>query len=350
LIERARMSSPDNTIFIATRGSALALAQANLVLAQCRTAFPKLSFDLKIIKTTGDKLQTASLAQEGKTLPKGLFTRELEVALLKHRADLAVHSLKDLPTELPAGLKLGAVGKRADVRDVLIYRDADFLRAAEADKAAAEWVPGQSTRRGFKPGLAVKDLPAGAVVATSSTRRKAQLLLLNPLLKLPDIRGNVVTRLQKLAERAELDATVLALAGLARLNFSVTPEGLLKGDAVPDGLLATVLETDVMLPCVGQGALGIEVREGDERIATICERLNHFNTLQCVTAERAFLAAMGGGCQSPVAAYAEVAGSHVRMRALSLANGPARRAEAKRPLKEAVELGQQLAAELNHLK
>src|SRR3974377_226767 len=126
-------------IAIATRGSALALAQANSVLAQCRAAFPKLSFELKIIKTTGDKLQTASLAQEGKTLPKGLFTKELEVALLKHRADIAVHSLKDLPTELPAGLKLGAVGKRADVRDVLIYRDEAWLRAVEADKNAVDW-------------------------------------------------------------------------------------------------------------------------------------------------------------------------------------------------------------------
>jgi porphobilinogen deaminase len=336
----------DILITLATRGSALALAQANLVMAQCRAAFPKLSFELKIIKTTGDKLQTASLAQEGKALPKGLFTKELEVALLKHRADLAVHSLKDLPTELPAGLKLGAVGKRADVRDVLIYRDADYLRAAEADKDAAEWSPGQSARRGFKPGLAVQDLPAGAVVATSSTRRKAQLLTLNPGLKAPDIRGNVVTRMQKLAERAELDATVLALAGLTRLNFRVTPACHLEGDAVPDGLLATVLDTEVMLPCVGQGAVGIEVRESDERIAAICERLNHFNTRQCVIAERAFLAAMGGGCQSPVAAYAEVVGSQLQMRALSFVGGPLRRARAKRPVKEAVELGQQLAAEL----
>src|SRR6476646_9347047 len=109
-------------LFIATRGSALALAQANTVAAQCRATFPKLRFELKIIKTTGDKLQTASLAQEGKTLPKGLFTKELEVALLKHKADISVHSLKDLPTELPSGLKLGAAGKRADVRDVLIHR------------------------------------------------------------------------------------------------------------------------------------------------------------------------------------------------------------------------------------
>jgi porphobilinogen deaminase len=337
---------PSPPITLATRGSALALAQAHLVLAQCRAAFPKLSFELKIIKTTGDKLQSASLAQEGKSLPKGLFTKELEVALLKHRADLAVHSLKDLPTELPAGLALGAVGKRADVRDVLIYRDADYLRAAEADKAAAEWTPGQSARRGFKSALSVKDLPAGAVVATSSTRRKAQLLTLNPGLKVPDIRGNVVTRMQKLAERAELDATVLALAGLARLNFHITPEGRLAGDAVPDGLLATVLETDVMLPCVGQGAVGIEVRESDERIAAICERLNHFNTRQCVIAERAFLSAMGGGCQSPVAAYAEVIGNQLQMRALSFASGPVRRAQARRPIKEAAELGQLLAAEL----
>src|SRR5512144_2157907 len=160
---------PSQPIFIATRGSALALAQANAVLAQCRAAFPKLGFDLKIIKTTGDKLQTASLAQEGKSLPKGLFTKELEVALLKHRADLAVHSLKDLPTELPGGLKLGAVGKRADVRDVLIYRDAAFLEDSKLktqNSKLADWSPGHSERRGFAPKLALKDLPAGSVVAT----------------------------------------------------------------------------------------------------------------------------------------------------------------------------------------
>jgi len=337
---------PNLPISIATRGSALALAQANMVLAQCRAAFPKLTFELKIIKTTGDKLQTASLAQESKTLPKGLFTKELEVALLKHKADLAVHSLKDLPTDLPAGLKLGAVGKRADVRDVLIYRDATFLRAAEVDRASAEWSPGQSARRGFEPKLKLKDLPEGAVVATSSTRRRAQLLTHHPGLQVPDIRGNVVTRMQKLAVKPELDATVLALAGITRLSFRVTPEGRLEGDAVPDGLLATVLETDVMLPCVGQGAIGIEVREADERIATLCERLNHFNTLQCVTAERAFLAAMGGGCQSPVAAHAQVVGDKLRMQALSFAPGPPRRPQAARPLKEPAELGQQLAAEL----
>jgi porphobilinogen deaminase len=337
---------PTPPILIATRGSALALAQANMVLAQCRAAFPKLTFELKIIKTTGDKLQTASLAQEGQSLPKGLFTKELEVALLKHRADLAVHSLKDLPTELPAGLCLGAVGKRADVRDVLLYRDATYLNAAEANRESPEWSPGQSARRGFSPNLRISDLPSGAVVATSSTRRRAQLLAHNPGLKSPDIRGNVVTRMRKLAEKPELDAMVLALAGLSRLNFRVTPEGKLEGDAVPDGLLATVLDVDVMLPCVGQGAIGIEIREGDERIATICERLNHYNTLQSVTAERAFLSAMGGGCQSPVAAYAQVAGEKLRMKALSFASGPVRRGEGTRPLKEAAELGKALADEL----
>src|SRR5207249_2002463 len=134
----------DTLITIATRGSALALAQANLVLAQGRQAFPKFAFELKIIKTTGDRLQTASMAQEGKTLPKGLFTKELEVALLNRQADLAVHSLKDLPTELPSGLKLGAVGERADVRDVLIYRNAEYL--AEANQNPADWSPDRSAR------------------------------------------------------------------------------------------------------------------------------------------------------------------------------------------------------------
>ena len=334
---------PENRpIIIATRGSALALAQANAVLAQCRTAFPRLKFELKIIKTTGDKLQKASLAKEGESLPKGLFTKELEVALLKHHADLAVHSLKDLPTELPAGLKLGAVGKRADVRDVLIYRDAEYLRLEEAKKSPAEWAPGQSERRGFKPKLAIEDLPQDAAVGTSSTRRKSQLLAHRSDLKVVEIRGNVVTRIEKLAEHAELDAIVLAAAGLERLNFQVTTKGQLQGDAVPDGLLATILEPEVMLPCVGQGALGIETREEDGRIAAICERLNHFNTHQCVTAERAFLAGMGGGCQSPVAAYAEIIGDKIHLRALSFQGEAVRRGEAKRQIKEASVWGNSL--------
>src|SRR5881296_1709662 len=143
------MSTVARPIVIATRGSAVALAQANFVFDQCRAAFPKLKFEIKIVKTTGDKLQRVSLARPAESLPKGLFTKELESALLKHQADLAVHSLKDLPTELPAGLRLGAVSKRADVRDVLIYRDEEYLREAVTEKNPADWSPGQSSRRGF---------------------------------------------------------------------------------------------------------------------------------------------------------------------------------------------------------
>ena len=335
----------ERPIIVCSRGSALALAQANMILAQCRAAFPKLQFELKILKTTGDKLQTASMSKTDPSLPKGLFTKELEVALVKGNADLAVHSLKDLPTELPMGLMLAATPKRADVRDVLIYRDAEYIANPE-NHLKEDWTPGQSALRGFKPLTKLKDFPKGATVATSSTRRKAQLLAARPDLNCVEIRGNVTTRMQKVADRAELDATVLALAGITRLNFTITPEGKLHGDAVPDGLLATVLDVDVMLPCVGQGAIGIEIRADDERIAKICERLNHFNTFQCVTAERAFLRGMGGGCQSPVGAYAEVVDDKIRMRAVSFVSG-VRRTEAKRSVKEAAELGEQIAAELH---
>ncbi|HKI72385.1 MAG TPA: hydroxymethylbilane synthase [Verrucomicrobiae bacterium] len=340
------MSFAPRPIIIATRGSALALAQANLVFDQCRAAFPKLKFEIKIIRTTGDKLQTASLASPSESLPKGLFTRELEVALLKSRADLAVHSLKDLPTELPVGLKLGAVSKRVDVRDALICRDAEHRGAEEAETAVTRRMSRPPQRRGFKAKISLRDLPQGATIATSSTRRKAQLLANRPDLNVVEIRGNVVTRLQKLHDQAEIDAVVLAAAGLERLSFRITSEGRLQGDAVPDGLLATVLEPEIMLPCVGQGALGIEIRENDGRVAVICERLDHFNTRQCVAAERAFLGAMGGGCQSPIAAYAEVVGDQVRLRVVSFQGGTPRRGEAKRGLKESTALGEELAATL----
>ena len=336
----------EKPIVIATRGSALALAQANLIAEQCRKIFSRLRFELKIIKTTGDKLQTASLAKVGETLPKGLFTKELEVALVKGRADLAIHSLKDLPTDLPAGLILAATPKRADVRDVLIYRDAEFFSQLSTNNSQQDWIPGQSSLKGFKPQATLKDFPSGTIIATSSTRRKMALLAARPDLKIVEIRGNVPTRLQKVSERDELDATVLALAGLTRLNFEIKPDGTLAGDAVPDGLLATVLDLDVMLPCVGQGAIGIEIRADDERISKICERLNHFNTFHCVTAERAFLRAMGGGCQSPVAAYAEIVSGKISMRAVSFRDEIVKRGEAKRLIAEAVLLGEQIAAEL----
>ena len=341
--------STERPIIIATRGSALALAQAHLIASHGRFLFPKLRFELKILQTTGDKMQVSLLAKVGENLPKGLFTKELEVALLKNQADLAVHSLKDLPTDLPAGLKLVATPKRADVRDVLIYRDASYLKNLKfktQNLTPTDWSPGQSALRGLKPHMTLKDLPAKATVATNSTRRKAQLLAARPDLNVVEIHGNLPTRLRKIAERGELDATVLALAGLTRLNFRITPEGKLEGDAVPDGLLATVLDLKVMLPCVGQGAIGIEIRADDERIGAICERLNHFNTFQCVTAERVFLAAMGGGCQSPVAAYAEIVGDKIFMRAASFRNKTTQRSEGKRSIAEAVVLGEELAAQL----
>jgi hydroxymethylbilane synthase len=255
------------------------------------------------------------------------------VALLNGQADLAVHSLKDLPTELPAGLMLAATPERADVRDVLIYRSAEKTQTL-------------GKRRGFQPNAQLKDFPRGATIATSSTRRKAQLLVVRPGLNIVEIRGNVATRLKKIAEQTQLDATVLALAGMTRLNFTLALDGKLHGSDVPEGLLATVLDVEVMLPCVGQAAIGIEIRTDDKRIATICERLNHFATFQCVTAERAFLRGMGGGCQSPVAAYAEIAGNHITLRAVSFRDGPARRSDGKRPIKEAAKLGEQLAADL----
>ncbi len=326
----------ERPIIICTRGSALALAQANFIAAQCRAAFPHLRFELKIIKTTGDKLQKASMAKPGETLPKGLFTKELEVALAKGQADLAVHSLKDLPTDLPAGLLLAATPKREDVRDVLIYRAATFLAKP----------PGQKNLRGFKPQLKLKDFPQGATIATSSTRRKMSLLAVRPDLNIVEIRGNVATRMQKVAERGELDATILALAGLTRLNFKINPDGTLSGEAVPDGLLATVLGLDEMLPCVGQGAIGIEIRADDERISKIVEQLNHSNTFHAVTAERAFLRGMGGGCQSPVGAYGEITGDQVALRAISFRDTTVKRGEGRRPIAEATRLGEQIAADL----
>src|SRR5215831_11178088 len=160
----------ERPIIICTRGSALALAQSNMIAAECRRLFPGLRFELKIIKTTGDKLQKASMANVEGGLPKGLFTKELEVALLKGHADIAVHSLKDLPVDLPAGLVLAATPKREDVRDVLIYRDAAFLKKqGERIKESTDRSPGQSELCGFKPRMKLKDFPKGATIATSST-------------------------------------------------------------------------------------------------------------------------------------------------------------------------------------
>ena len=318
----------ERPIIICTRGSALALVQANLIAAQCRAAFPALTFELQIIKTTGDKLQKSSLSQKGETLPKGLFTKELEVALANGHADIAVHSLKDLPTDLPDGLILAATPKREDVRDVLIYR---------APSAAM---------RGFRPHATIQDFPQGATIATSSTRRKMSLLAVRPDLNVVEIRGNVSTRMQKVADRGELDATILALAGMTRLQFKINPDGTIIGDAVPAGMLASVLDLETMLPCVGQGAIGIETRAGDERIAAIMAKLNHAETFQAVTAERSFLRGMGGGCQSPVGAHAVINGDTISLKAISFRDQTVKRGEASRPVAEAAALGEQIATQL----
>ena len=313
-------SSP---IRIATRGSALALAQANMVLAQLRAAFPGELFELQIIKTTGDKLQTASLASAN--LPKGLFTKEIEDALLNGQADLAVHSLKDLPTELPAGLQLGAVSVRVDVRDVLITRRDLALNSQPST---------------------LNSLPPGATVATSSTRRRAQLLDHRPDLNIVPIRGNVGTRLRKLAEQPELHAIVLAAAGLERLHFSHDGSAELSGPDIPPGLMASAIAVEEMLPCVGQAALGIEIRENDARLERIVAALNHPDTQACVTAERAFLRGMGGGCQMAVGAYAEVVGNNLRLRAVSFLGTKPQRGESAGEISAAALIGERLARQL----
>jgi hydroxymethylbilane synthase len=192
----------------------------------------------------------------------------------------------------------------------------------------------------------LKDFPIGATIASSSTRRKMSLLAVRPDLNIVEIRGNVATRMQKVATHAELDATILALAGMTRLKFKIHADGTIHGDAVPAGLLATVLSLDEMLPCVGQGAIGLETRANDERIAKICARLNHADTFHAVTAERAFLRGMGGGCQSPVGAHGVISGETISLKAISFRDETVKRGEASRPRTEAAALGEQIAAKL----
>ena len=348
--------SDSKSFTIVTRGSALALAQANQVLGFCRASFPQYTFGIEVIKTTGDKLQTASMAATDPALPKGLFTKELENALLEKTGDIAVHSLKDLPTELPEGLIIGAVLPRADVRDVLVYRSAEAV-AAEA-KPLAEWRPGMRAVLGFKPALGIKGLPQGAIVATSSTRRAAQVQFLRPDIQVIPIRGNVGTRLKKMRQENDFDATILAAAGLVRLNMDLAPDGGLRIDprlpaavrnqldAPPAGLRGSLLEPEEMLPAVGQGAVALEVRQGDDRVTEICQALDHYNTHQAIIAERSFLRAMGGGCQSPVAGYARVIGHRVNLVAAAFDEQKPRRTEGALPVREADKLGREIAARL----
>jgi hydroxymethylbilane synthase len=340
-------------ILIATRGSALALAQSRQVQSHLQAAFPGERFELEVIRTTGDALQTSALADPSTPLPKGLFTKELEVALLEGRADLAVHSLKDLPTELPEGLTLGAVCPRADVREVLLYRDA--ARVAAEKNPVADWTPGSKERSGFTLGLMLEDLPEGAVVATSSTRRSALVKALRPDLSVVPIRGNVGTRLAKLLQDDGIDVTLLAAAGLSRLGYDLSPKGALRLDhrlnpaqrsvsePPPEGILGTILEPEEFLPAVGQGAVALEVRAGDSEIGSRVSVLNHFNTHQAVLAERAFLRGMGGGCQSPIAGYARVVGHLLHLRVAVFRDGSGRFGEDKAPVRDAEVLGKRLA-------
>jgi hydroxymethylbilane synthase len=250
---------------IGSRGSALALWQANWVQAQLESLGH--TCRIRIIHTTGDKITDVALSQVG---GKGLFTKEIEEALLAGSIDLAVHSLKDLPTELPRGLTLAAIPEREDARDAMV-------------------------------GCRIEDLPRGARVGTSSLRRSAQLQALRPGVVAESVRGNVDTRLRKLDE-GRYDALLLAAAGLRRLGC--------------EARIAESLAPEVMCPAAGQGALAIETRDDAGPAQQACRRLEHPATRAAITAERALLASLGGGCQVPIGAHATVTAQQLYIRAL----------------------------------
>ena len=245
-------------LIIGTRQSKLALWQANYIAGELSRHYPDCAVELVKIVTSGDRILDVPLAKIG---GKGLFTKEIEQAMLDKKIDLAVHSLKDMPTELPEGLTLAAITERAHAGDAFV-----------SNKYAS-----------------LATLPAGAVVGTSSLRRRAQLLRVRPDLTIVDLRGNLDTRLAKL-DRGEVDAIVLAVAGLVRLGWSER--------------VTEILSPEACLPAVGQGALAIEAREDDAETLTMLSVLNDEKTRMAVTAERAFLGVMGGGCQVPVGVHA----------------------------------------------
>lgn len=253
----------NRTITIGTRGSKLALWQTNWVKAEIERHHPQINVEIQTISTKGDRVLDVSLPKLGEQ-GKGLFTKELEDALFDHRVDIAVHSLKDLPTELPEGLHIGAICEREDVRDALVAR---------------------GNVRSFD------DLPREAIIGTSSLRRQAQIRAVRPDLKLEPVRGNLDTRLGRL-NRGEYDALVLAAAGLHRLGYA---------DKITEHL-----SEELMLPAVGQGALAIEARADDREINEIIITLDHEQTRLTCEAERAFLKGLGGGCLVPIAAHARV--------------------------------------------
>ncbi|MEE8319256.1 MAG: hydroxymethylbilane synthase [bacterium] len=247
-----------NQLRIGTRGSQLALWQANWIKETLVRKNPDLDVEIVKIKTTGDKILDVPLAKVG---GKGLFVKEIETALLDNSVDLAVHSMKDVPTLLPDGLKIVAISEREDPRDVIISKE----------------------------GRTLAQLQEGARIGTSSLRRQAQLAGYRPDLVMEPLRGNINTRLKKLRD-GQYDAIVLAYAGVKRLGW--------------EGEVTQVLDTDIMLPAIGQGALGIEARGDDPGTLERILFLNHSETSLCVRAERAFLHRLEGGCQVPIAAYA----------------------------------------------
>ncbi|HEY6232491.1 MAG TPA: hydroxymethylbilane synthase [Pyrinomonadaceae bacterium] len=261
----------DNVLVIGSRGSKLALTQAGIVKAQLELLDPAIGVRIEVVKTSGD-VKSEPLSVIG---GKGVFTKELEDALLARRIDLAVHSLKDLPTIVPEGLTIAAMMKREDPRDALVL-----------------------SRRQTTANASLRDLPRGASVGTSSPRRLAQLKYLRRDLDIKDLRGNIDTRLRKLDE-GQYDALILACAGLRRLEM--------------ENRITVALPASEMLPAVGQGALGLETRADDEHTNMTVAKLDHkFSRLAC-TAERAFLRSLGGGCQLPIAAYAIVREKHIRL-------------------------------------
>ncbi|HYF02429.1 MAG TPA: hydroxymethylbilane synthase [Patescibacteria group bacterium] len=257
-------------IIIGSRGSKLALIQSEYVRGLLKNANSDLNFDIKIIATTGDKILNVPLAQIG---DKALFTKELEMAMLAGEIDMAVHSLKDLPTRLPKGLQLGAVCEREDVCDV-------FLKHPDS------------------PFKSIAELPQGAKIASGSLRRKSQLLHKRPDLEIHDIRGNLDTRFKKLYE-SDLAGMILAHAGILRMGYQ--------------NRISEVISTEAILPAVSQGAIGIEIRENDENILKLLKTINHTETELATRAERAMLRKLEGGCQVPIGAYARVVGEEIQL-------------------------------------
>jgi len=292
----------ERVIIVGSRGSRLALRQTELVLAELRARFPDRRFQVQEVRTTGDRRADASLAAIG---GQGVFVKELEAALRARRVELAVHSLKDVPSELGRGLVLAAVTEREDARDAVVSRGR--LRLAE--------------------------LPSGSRVGTGSLRRAVQVKALRPDLEVADLRGNVDTRLRKV-EEGQVDAAVLAVAGLARLGYLERA--------------AQILDTDAMLPAIGQGALTLEARADDAEVVEMASALDHRETRLTTAAERAFLARLGGGCRLPIAALGTVEDDSLRLRGL-IADPEGRRAlrgEASGAASDAEAVGVVLAEQL----